>query len=369
LEHPAGTGGKQRGLLGSRKLDPKSVNRPSKRKKSRKANFTDPVFIRTLEEKALSYYVGAARHKSASTKERLPKQITEDPVFKAIRYLRRFHRAEQRAQELPSELLNEHREQILGSYDSEPAKMLGETFIDAVRWGDIARLKEVVELCELLETTIYRQPRERQSDPHPWHYYTAIVTCQSLKKGVVPTKKQVKEAALRERAIVELPTWDPAWDSKWSNLQKQRWQSKHHAVTKRELNALTKRKPSSVKDLREKRIAAKVEQLRPLQPKNWARIFRDLGLGALPSERTHPKKQAAKTPSTVEQPIAARKVVNESPDELIDRLANQYPELDVYRIAADHKAQLEASGQLFQGRHLIDRVIRAYQTHIDSTVT
>jgi hypothetical protein len=296
------------------------VNRPSKRKKS-KANFTDPAFIRTLEEKALSYYFGADQYKS-STKERFPKRITEDPIFKSIRYLRRWHRAEQRAQELPSELLNEHREQILGSYDSEPAKMLAETFIDAVRQGDIARLKDIVELCKFLETKVYRQPRERQNDPHPWHYYAAVVTCRFLKKGTAPTKKEVREAALRERAIVELPKWEPSWDSKWSNLQKQRWQSKHHAVTKRELHAVTKRKPPSVKDLREKRIAAKVEELRALQPKRWPRVFLDLGLGDLPSARTRPKKQEPKT--------EAEPLIRDNPsvpEELIAKL---------YQIASKH---------------------------------
>jgi hypothetical protein len=299
------------------------------------SGFTDPAFIRALEEKAVSYYVGADRENSPLTKARFPKRITEDPRFKSIRYLRRRHRAEQRAQELPSELLNEHREQILGSYDSEPARMLAETFIDAVRQGEIDRLEEIVKLCKLLETRLYQQPTERQSDPHRWHYYAAVVTCGFLKEGIVPTKGEVKKAALKERAIVELPKRDPSWKPKEvridtdsdtrryyeaqqgdpyddpnrsletpvkhdlsdeertriTQLLRERiiqWQREQQAAsrTQRPQRLAEEKKPVLVKD-REKRIAAKIEELRRLyKPKIWARIwarvFSDLGLGGLP---------------------------------------------------------------------------------------
>jgi hypothetical protein len=237
------------------------------------AGLRDPTFIRDLRAKAVSYLVGADQHTSQSTKARFPKRITEDPLFQTISYLRRrFHTEQKVVHEFP-ELLNE----ILGPEDPEPAKLLAETFTNAVRQGTIGRLNDIVKLCEIHEAKIFRPPKERQSDPRPWYYYAGIVAWQFLKKGIIPTKKKVKEAALKERAITELPAWNPRWENKerleWSNRKKQ-WGGK---------------KPPSVKDLRAAQIDAKIEELRRLQPKNWARIFRDLRLGDLPSSPTHPR--------------------------------------------------------------------------------
>jgi hypothetical protein len=229
-------------------------------------DFTSPAFIERLRAKAHSYYFGADTFNAASDK-RFPKEITEDPLFKAIYYLRRRFRAEQRTQEAPTE----HRDELLGAEDPRAAGLLSESFVEAVRRGDIGRFTYIVKLCEIIEAKTFQQPKARQSDPLSWHYYAGIVACGLLGSGTIPTKKQVKEAALKERAIVEVPKWDPAWNSNWSNRQKK----------------LGKPKPASVKDLRAARIAAKIEELRRLQPKNWPRVFRDLGLGDLPSAPTH----------------------------------------------------------------------------------
>jgi hypothetical protein len=202
-----------------------------------------------------------------------------------------------------------------------------------VRRWDIGRLNDIVELCRLHETKIYRPPKERQSDSRRWHYYAGIVAWQFLKEGTVPTKKQVQKAALRERAIVELPVCNPDWKSKeiridtpgdarryyeaqqgepdhdaspqtpvkhdLSDKKRQRifqlqreriiqWQREQQAGSRtQQIGKLAEeKKPALVKD-REKRIAAKIEELRRLhKPKTrariWARVFRDLGLGGLP---------------------------------------------------------------------------------------
>lgn len=174
------------------------------------ARLLDPAFVRDLRAKAISYLVGADKDKAPSTKARFPKRVTEDPLFQAICYLRRRFEAEQKvAKEFP-ELLND----IPGPEEPEPAKLLAETFTNAVRRGDIGRLNDIVKLCGLHETKIFRPPKERQSDPRRWHYYAGIVAWRFLKEAIVPTKKQVKEAALRERAIVELPVCNPGWKPK-----------------------------------------------------------------------------------------------------------------------------------------------------------
>ena len=72
------------------------------------------------------------------------------------------------------------------------------------------------------------------------------------------------------------------------------------------------------------------------------------------------KELIAKLYQIASEPITATKKVEESRDKLIERLAVEFPELDVDQIAADHKAQLEASGQLFQGRQFIDLVIESF---------
>jgi len=291
---------------------------------SNQSRFTDPAFIRTLEGKALGYYFGADQYKS-STKERFSKRITADPVFQAIQYLRIRAHIKQRTQEFLSDFPSEHREQILGADDPQQAKMLSDTLIGAVRQGNITRLQEIVKLCELHEAKMDEQLKERKRDPISWHYYVGIVACGFLKKGTVPTKKQVKEDALRERAIVELSKLNPPRKDKrvktdtletWAAGQG--WQRGTYEVRAgktrvlfgseikkaqvnpdlsnkekvQKIQAVRQRlaeegKPALVKD-REKRIAAKVEELRRLQPKRWPRVFKELGLEELPSAPTHP---------------------------------------------------------------------------------
>jgi hypothetical protein len=219
-------------------------------------DFTSPAFIERLRAKAISYYVGADTFNATSDK-RFPKEITEDPLFKAIYYLRLRFRAEQRAQEAPTE----HRHELLGAEDPRATKLLSESFVEAARRGDIGRLTYIVKLCEIIEAKTFQQPKERQSDPISWHYYAGIAACGLLSSGRTPTKKQVREAALKERAMVEVPKWDRKW------------------------NDADRSEP--VNKLKADRIAKKIEELRPQQPKNWARIFRDLDLGGLPSAPTH----------------------------------------------------------------------------------
>jgi hypothetical protein len=239
-------------------------------------------FIQALYERALSYYVGADSLKN-SLGGRFPKTVINDPAFRAISYCRAWAVTNQRAIVLP----------VSWRPDSKNEELLAVEFVRAVSAGNLNRLRDLIKFCGLIEDRFFKPPkRHSKRDPICWHYYAGIAACQFLLKGTVPTKKEVTEAALRERAIVEVPPWDASWESKghreWSNRKKQQGG----------------KKPPSVKDLRAAQIAQKIKELRPLQPKSWPRVFRELGLGDLPSAPTHPKKQAPKTPGTVD--VAAR---------------------------------------------------------------
>ena len=157
--------------------------------------YREPAFIQDLREKAGGYLVGADQYKS-SAGEWFPKDvIEEDQLFKAIVYLRRRHENEVKIAEHFPELLDK----LLDPEDPEPARMLA----DVVRQGNIGKLKDVVTFCELFESK-YQRTREEQSDPLPWEYYAARAALGFLVQGT-PLKKQVREAALRERANAELP--------------------------------------------------------------------------------------------------------------------------------------------------------------------
>jgi hypothetical protein len=235
-----------------------------------KTTLTDPASIKALFEKTLSYRIKADLYK-CSTGNRFPKKITADPVFKSIRYCQSWYLNNQMIQQLCiSDLLqimggdsqieglqNTHEEILknlrawsLSSYDPQPATLLAKEFTDAAMQGDIDRLSDLVKLCELYKTKVTQPPREHQSDSISWYYYVGIGACQFLIKGIVPTKKQVKEAALQCRAIYEL----------------------------------TK---GTLRPIRESAVTSKIKELRALPCPNWTRIFRELGLSSLPSAPAH----------------------------------------------------------------------------------
>jgi hypothetical protein len=249
-----------------------------------------PEFIQALYERTLSYFVGADSFKD-SLGRRFQKTVINDPVFRAISYCRAWAVTNQRAIALP----------VSWRPDSKNEELLAHEFVHAVSTGNLNRLRDLIRFCERIEDKLFKLPkRHSKRDSIPWHYYIGITACQFLLKGTVPTKKDVTEAALQERAIFEAAVWDKSWESNWSNLQKQQGN----------------KKPDSVKDLRAVKVQAKIEELRGLLPnrRTRARIFKDLGISDLPSAPTRPKKQAAKEaePLTRDNPSV--------PKELIDKL-------------------------------------------------
>jgi len=286
--------------------------------------YLERAFIQELREKAAGYFI-AARRKS-SKKEWFPKGITEDPLFHAIVYLRRQHEDEKKLAELLTSgqpagyRLPELLDKLLDPEDPEPARLL----FDIVRQGNIRKLKDAVTYCELFESK-YRT-REDQSDPLPWEYYAARAALGFLVQGT-PLKKQVREAALRERAIAELPVMfvvgteellpklqeaeepkemqidpepvpDPELDQTQDVLRQQLKEinpapSDYYGADQDEpeynpaSEAPAEEKKPTLAQQRAKLIASRIEELRREHTPStwrhiWKRVFRNLELGDLP---------------------------------------------------------------------------------------
>jgi hypothetical protein len=160
-----------------------------------------------------------------------------------------------RKKELLEATIKNIRKQLDTPPDPEDERVLAQAFLDAVKRGDMDRLNA---MCGLYETKMIQRPRDRQSDVKSWHYYAGMAALHLFRQGVVPTKKQVKERTLVECARAEFamnPVKVPIAD--WG-----------------------------------KQIDDKMNQMRGLLPseRSWSRIFNDLGLSALPTAPTHPKR-------------------------------------------------------------------------------
>jgi hypothetical protein len=234
--------------------------------------FTDPGFIKALEQKAESCFFDASQFKSASGSRR-SKWIMRDRVFRAIANLRCRGRLEEfirqadarpkhdysnadQDTQLRSKLLEETisciRSDLVIPPDPEDERVVAQAFVDAVKQGDRNRLNELIVWCQLYETKMIQRPRERQSDVKSWHYYVGMAALHFLTRGEVPSKKEVKERTLVECARAEFPMNVPIAD--WGN-----------------------------------QIDNKINQMQGLLPsdRNWSRIFNDLGLSKLPAASTH----------------------------------------------------------------------------------
>jgi len=302
--------------------------------------YLEPAFIRELRAKAVLYRIGADQYKS-SAGEPFPKDLPQkDTCFQAIANIRRRGWAEQKlehdlapaedqeferfsirdffdANELTAKGLIEIRDELLGPKDPADEKLLADECVVAVRRGEIGRLKDIVKFCKIFESKTYGRPSQqttkRKRDPVPWHYYAAVTALAFLKKGKIPSRSEVIESALRERAIDEPPVMpqtggtpkemredpEPTEDQDPGSyyggeqpgpVSTPDWQAREAEADQQLTEQQTQKgpperlseedKPALVKD-HEQQIAAKIEELRSRQPKNWKRIFIDLGLEQL----------------------------------------------------------------------------------------
>jgi hypothetical protein len=234
-------------------------------------NFTDQSFIQSILEKVVQHYFRASTYKSSG--RRFPKEITSDPVFRAVAYCQKWHHDLRRVTEAsvsgvvrkmgakPTEELKSAVEKALGTLrqhhqrERKPLleQRIAQAFASAAVGGNIERLQQLVNLCKLHMKTL-QSPEEAKRYPVPWHYYVGLAACMYLVKGIVPTKKQVKDAAIQHRAAEQaMREIEEGW------------------------------RPNGPIDL-----GPYVETLKGEQPK-WNRIFSDLLLGDLPSAPTRPR--------------------------------------------------------------------------------
>jgi hypothetical protein len=224
---------------------------------------TDPDFVMALYEKAIQHYFMAARYKSGGGRFR--KDVTSDRAFRAIKHCQTWYHRIQRYETLcPADLpggltegsevfakktIENLREWARRNYDQRAEDFLAREFSRAAIAGDIDRLNELVKLCQLHKSTALDDlPIENKRYAISWHYYVGVNAVAFLRMGTVPTKKQVREAAIQHRAAEELSRVQP--------------QIKHIE------------------------LSPKIRELIRTQRPNWTRIFRELNLTDLPSAST-----------------------------------------------------------------------------------
>jgi hypothetical protein len=233
-------------------------------------DFTSRSFIQAVQEKTAQHYFMASTRKSGG--KQLPKEITSDPVFRAIAYCQKWYHDVKTLRALsvedavkqiggePSKETNATIEKTLDTlrklYQSqhkpELEELIGRHFVSAAVQGNIERLQELVVLCELHKSRRLESP-EMKRYPIPWHYFVGMAACMFFVKGIVPFKKDVIEAAIQHRVVDETV---------------KKYGRKGPIVLDPELKRMT-------------------EELKRSEP-NWTRIFRDLGLSDLPSALTCP---------------------------------------------------------------------------------
>jgi hypothetical protein len=115
------------------------------------------------------------------------------------------------------------------------------------RSGELRDLATILELCD--------PPRSFESGKHiPWIYYSANAALRYLNDGVLPTKRQVLEEAIAQRALDEVLLSIPP-----SGLPGETF---------------------AIRGL----VAVKIEDLTKYRsPRKWAHIFRVLDLRELPA--------------------------------------------------------------------------------------
>jgi hypothetical protein len=188
-------------------------------------------FREGLRRKAYRHLINADFHRS-SDGARFPKDLPETALFEAIRYLRN------RAQAI-------WRNQPVGEYDPQAVGTIGHYVLEAVSTDQPGKLRDLATVLELCGAE-----RQLGAKHLPWLYYAATCALRYLDEGKLPTKHQVLEGAIRQRAHEELLLASPLGE------------------------ALTNRG----------RVNAKIEDLTKYRsPRAWAHIFRVLDLRELPA--------------------------------------------------------------------------------------
>jgi hypothetical protein len=195
-------------------------------------------FREKLRAQAYQLLVNADFARSADG-TRFDKGVTETPLFQAIRYLRTR----------PHQLGHTAEVASLPPYDPRHARTLSRYVLEAVSLDDLAALANLTMLVRL-QSSVGKRVCESEKFI-PWGYYAAHGALYYLDQGVLPTRVQVQNEAIRKRVLEELLT---------------------SKVAVRAGSLLANRGL----------VNAKFDDvIGHKQPKNWRRIFRELGLAEL----------------------------------------------------------------------------------------
>jgi hypothetical protein len=118
---------------------------------------TETKFLRALSNKTIGYYVGADLFLDVNGK-RFPKDIVCGPLFNAIHHLRQRAINQAMFEEFLSDLNEKLRRKfqgILAKEDKSHAKLLSQTYLRAVRSGDLEMLSRLHKLSELYESVLF----------------------------------------------------------------------------------------------------------------------------------------------------------------------------------------------------------------------
>jgi hypothetical protein len=190
-------------------------------------------FRHGLRRKAYRHLVNADfRHTSGGA--RFPKDLTEMPLFEAIRQVRWY----------TSKIFRDEPPE----YDLKPFHIIGRYVFNAIIMDQPGQLRDLATILELCGA-----PRSLESNKHiPWLYYSASAALRYLDQGEIPEKHQVLIEAIRQRAIDEVMLSNPPSSS-----------------------------PGEALAIRG-RIAMQIEDITKYRsPRNWSHIFRVLDLREL----------------------------------------------------------------------------------------
>ena len=208
-----------------RKVHPQAVHR-----------YLTLEFREELRRKAREYLIGADMVRRTDG-TRFPKEITQDPLYVAIGYLRRrVYAHAQRQADLPP-------------YDPAHAGVICRYILEAVSLDDFAAISDLAKLLEIQA----RGGARSKPKYIPWLYYAGTAALSYLDQGQLPSKQQVRNEAIRQRVLEEL-LLSPVRPVKGPLVSQP---------------GLLRMKFEDVETSK--------------QPRNWRRIFRELGLQELPA--------------------------------------------------------------------------------------
>lgn len=215
--------------------------------------FTRPEFITELRRKLLDLYLSAYLYQDVDGKK-FNKDLVSDPLFCAIHFYQQWaidlpgieEMLEGAEGELPRKLRLklETIRCAQNEISKQSEKILAVEILRAIRARDSAGLEHLVKLATL-NIKRFVSGRSASYKRPDWKYFTCAVTLQSLVCGIVPTKKKVREDVFHEMAVHALPA-----------------------------------------EATQQEIAAEIKRLQSCSPRQWAKIFKSLGLSALPSAPT-----------------------------------------------------------------------------------